>query len=114
MQHKEGDTRNQNCVTKNAPVSSQAGAFRREDAVPRRLQEVVARIATRDRPEGECKNRKKRSSSSNNRHLDISNGDVMMKTSLKGSRTDLTTSLSTPSPTTSTSNRSSRETLSTS
>ena len=51
-------TRNKLCVAKNAPFPSQAVTFSREVAAPRRLQEVVARISTRDRPEGECKNHK--------------------------------------------------------
>ena len=51
---------------KNAPFFSQVGPCRSEREDPRNLQEVVARIASRDRPVGKCKNSKKLSLCVNN------------------------------------------------
>ena len=59
MKYVKGKSHNTFLGAKNAPVSSQRGAFAVRTEDPRRLQEVVSRISTRDRPAGECKKKLK-------------------------------------------------------
>ena len=67
--------------------------MRTED--PRRLQEVVLRISTRDRPAGECKEIKNTNPSISSSYIGSITNRSKLKTNLKGTRPKLTADRST-------------------